>query len=394
MPSKETHKNKRSKDPSIGCAAIIIIYAFLVVIVLSALEDIATILFWEVGCCSVSTPIPSLFPAHQNIADFCEPDLEGDAIILLDVTTGEPLYCLSRTGKDHTEEASSVVFSPDGKTILSGSWDKTLILWDVENGQSLRSFQGHEKRIYDVAFSPDGQRVMAGGFDDDSRGELILWDVETGQILRTFHVPGQESVNPVYCVAFSPDGKMAVSGGHTNNSGGRDELILWDVATGKILKTYTGSGSSVTRRIVEAAFSPDGSQIFAYTFDHGLLTWDITTDEVKEMKRFPNIWAISPDGTTALSNSIVLSSVNIVLFDTETSQVLQTLQGHTRRSATSMRSAAFSPDGTKALTGIGPEWILWDVATGEVLHAYLTSGVPVSGALFSPDSSRMLFFIE
>jgi WD40 repeat protein len=66
----------------------------------------------------------------------------------------------------------SVAFSPDGQTALSGSWDNTLILWEVATGEALRTFEGHTGVVYSVAFSPDGQTALSG-----SSSTLILWRV-------------------------------------------------------------------------------------------------------------------------------------------------------------------------------------------------------------------------
>ena len=77
---------------------------------------------------------------------------------------------------------NSVAFSPDGLTALSGSDDKTLVLWDVETGQPIRIFEGHTNWVNIVVFSPDGQRALSGSNDDT----LIMWDVSTGEPLHIF----------------------------------------------------------------------------------------------------------------------------------------------------------------------------------------------------------------
>jgi WD40 repeat protein len=66
---------------------------------------------------------------------------------------------------------NSVVFSPDGQTVLSGSDDSTLILWEVATGEALHTFEWHESSVNSVAFSPDGQTALSGSQD----GGLIWW---------------------------------------------------------------------------------------------------------------------------------------------------------------------------------------------------------------------------
>ena len=120
-----------------------------------------------------------------------------------------------RNGLKHEGVSLSVAFSPDGKTLASGGWDKTVRLWDVATGTEKKILRGHLDSIHSVAFSPDGKTLASGGWDKTVR----LWDVATGtekKILRGH-------LDSIYSVAFSPDGKTLASGSSDGTVG------LWDV---------------------------------------------------------------------------------------------------------------------------------------------------------------------
>jgi len=82
----------------------------------------------------------------------------------------------------HSGSVNSVVFSPDGRQILSGSSDGTIKLWDIDTGRELRTFSGHKGRVESVAFSPDGKKILSASSD----GTVRLWDVSTGKEIAQF----------------------------------------------------------------------------------------------------------------------------------------------------------------------------------------------------------------
>ena len=98
----------------------------------------------------------------------------------------------------HTDKVWSVAFSPNGKTLASGSIDHTIKLWDVATGSLIRTLTGHTDYVRSVAFSPDG-RTVASGSDDKT---IKLWDVSTGIVIRTL----TSHTYDVYSLTFSPEG--------------------------------------------------------------------------------------------------------------------------------------------------------------------------------------------
>jgi hypothetical protein len=122
---------------------------------------------------------------------------------------------VSNTLQGHEGSVRSAAFSPDGKMIVSGSYDKTVRLWDIEGNPIGQPFLGHEDYINSVAFSPDGKLIVSGSNDKTVR----LWDIEGNSIGQPFR--GHES--SVFSVVFSPDGKLIVSGSDDKT------VRLWDI---------------------------------------------------------------------------------------------------------------------------------------------------------------------
>ena len=138
----------------------------------------------------------------------------------------------------HAGAVDSAVVSPDGRRILSGSYDKTMILWDRETRQPIRRFNEHGGKGQSVAFAPDGRRALSGGGD----GVLRLWDLESGDLIHEFHGHTQ----PVLCVAISLDGKLAYSAGDPD--GTQSAVRVWDVETGQEVRKLEGHNGTVCAR--------------------------------------------------------------------------------------------------------------------------------------------------
>ncbi|MBA3017350.1 MAG: caspase family protein [Proteobacteria bacterium] len=235
---------------------------------------------------------------------------------------------------------------------------------------------GHSNIILSIAFSPDGKYLLSGSADNT----IKLWDVATGREIRTFtgHTAAVESI------AFSPDGKHIISAGCYDKS-----LKLWEVATGKEVRTFLGHQDKVN----EAAFSPDGKYIISgggnsfRNKDFALRLWEANTG--KEIRTFTghdndiSDIAFSPDGKYIASVSVR----TIKLWETATGKEIKTFAEEKEF----VKSIAFSPNGQYILLGSSDKMLrLLDVASGSEIKTFTGHEDYISSVAFSPDGKYAL----
>ena len=291
---------------------------------------------------------------------------------------------LIRTFTGHSGSVDCVAFSPDGRSALSGSSDKTLKLWDVATAKEIRTFTGHSNQVRSVAFSPDGRSALSLDLDYYGGPPILklfrsrsikLWDVANGKEIRGFR-KGRElrglGGNQT-SVAFSPDGRTALTGDFGKT------VTLWDLANGSFREFELHDGPNMT-----VAFSPDGRSALSGTDKGTLNLWDVATG--KEIHFFfpghtndVKSVTFSPDGRSGLSGSW---DKTLKLWDVATGKELRTFAGHTDH----VNSVAFSPEGGTVLSGSEDKTLkLWDVATGKEIRTFAGHTAAVTSVAFSPE---------
>ena len=305
--------------------------------------------------------------------------------------------------KGHDDTVDAVAVSPDGKVIATGSFDKTIKLWDATTGKEIRTYggkQGHQGQVLSVAFSPKGDQLASGGADNTAK----LWDIPTSTPAKTFALTGAGTR-----VAVAADGKtFAVAGadgiiklfplgeekgalslkghvgavngiGFTQNnsfliSTGSDHTIrFWNPKDGK---PVGGSGAG-TADITGLAVNPNNQAAYTTSADGILRFWQVPPPAQPKL----------PTGFVALSP---MAGVGIEQTATKKGMILP---GTPVRTVTvgsgRIAGLAVSPQGDRVITaGPGKDAISWNAGNGTKEKAF-EGGKEATAVAITKDGQRV-----
>ena len=244
---------------------------------------------------------------------------------------------------------------------------------------------GRSKEVSVIAFLPNGEFVLSSKKDN----KLKLWDVSTGKMIKTLRTVRHFQISSI---AISPNGKYAITGSYDST------LKTWDISNFKEIMTFHGHNGSVS----SVTFSPDSRFALSGSSDGSLRLWNISTGkEVKKMEvhhqpmlavdyytgRRERQWAPNPVSEVAYSpNGINALSANydgtLSLWDVSTGREIRIFKGHN----SSVYSVAISPDGKYALSGSSDSTLkLWDILTGRDIKTFTGHFSAIVEVAFSPD---------
>ncbi len=284
----------------------------------------------------------------------------GGQMILWDVNSGREIRTMSKPY--HGGGIDNISFSPAGDKAVTGGTDG-IIVWSVETGEMIHLFEGSfpshsQVSGPNVVYSPDGRYILTAESDE----RIVLWHAESYTKIRTFvkdpDITGT-SEGKVHCIGFSPDGRFALSGG--------ERLILWNVETGRIKHVF--SEQKKNSSILNAIITADGLFVLSESWEKTLRIWSIESGEQlqsTDLEYVPQMITFSPDGRFAVTGKKYFSK-SIQVLDIEKGGLFRAIPIPEEKEVTSF---SMSRGGGKVAVGLCGRVELWDIKTGKAIQAF------------------------
>lgn len=235
-----------------------------------------------------------------------------------DDQTNQPQVWLSvHTLNHHSVRVNAIAFTPDGQSVVSGSDDGQIILWDLRTGNRLYTFSAHWTAVLAVAVSPDGALLVGGGVDQ----KVTQWNLTGKFLLNTFRPFSSPHSHEglVHALQFSASSKTVVSGSADRT------IRVWRYETGNWKQTLSGH----TDAVFAIALTPDGTTLVSGSADRTVRIWSLTQYAMPRILTghmgWVNCVAIHSDGKTIISGS---ADQTLKFWDLHTGELLLTLSGH------------------------------------------------------------------
>lgn len=263
------------------------------------------------------------------------------------------LFSLEFNTKGHSDCVTSLsISSINSNIIISGSRDKTIIVWEINRIDEIqiipvKRLKGHSHFVSDLKLSSDGQFCISSSWDNSLR----LWDIATGKTIQSFLGHQKD----VLSVCFSKDERQILSGS-------RDGTIkLWNTL-GKCKKSFKDNTKNYW--IIFVYFLPiDPISFISCSWDGTIDIWNMSLNRIEKRlkghKGYVQSIAVSPDGSLCASGG---QDGNVMLWDLQEGKHLYSLL-----TGTKIHSICFSPNRYWLCASTDTEIIVWDLESKEII---------------------------
>jgi WD40 repeat protein len=263
----------------------------------------------------------------------------------------------------HHDAVVWLAVSPDGRSIMSASTDRTIKLWDIDGNRLIRDVGAHKDMTRSALFLPDGARALTAGDD----GEIVLRSLADGAVLHVFSATEHGGANKL---ALSVDGRRAVS---VHEAG---TVIVWDIENRTVRHVLSGHDWSISG----VAVSPDGQRAISGSIDGTLKLWDIDAGSLMRTwlghDRGAYGAAFTADGRHAITGS---GDYTIKLWDLEAGREIRRFERHSG----TVYAVAISDDGKRILSGsLDGTARVWDMDTGNEIVQFSGHSGPIYAVAF------------
>lgn len=282
-----------------------------------------------------------------------------------ELKTLTPTWHCIRTLTGHASSINALALTPDGRTLVSGSADRTVKLWNPDSRIPRATFSGHSSLIHALALTPDGRTLASGSWDYT----INLWDLETGELVETLY----EHFGWIQSLAITSDGKCLASASADRT------IKLWNLETNQVQTTLWGHSGAVHC----VAISPDGQILVSGGADKTIKLWDLSSGKIKLTldghSDTVNSLTFSPSGHILISGS---ADKTIKIWNLGTGVLLHTLDGHTE----AVNYVAINLQGNMLISGSSDKMIkIWHPGSGERLHTLSDHSAGVTAVAIAPD---------
>ena len=345
--------------------------------------------------------------AEFNYNDTKMAVVTSNAAHIIDVETGKTDIVVG----EHRDLITSASFSPDGKTIATSSYDKTIKIWDITTGKIIHTYSGHSNIVKDVVYSPNGRFVLSTSSDNEAR----IWNVETQASKQRIH----NDLGILNSVTYSPDGKYLaaisvdgkariwnmktkkdissfnipeIANSITFNKYGDKVVVAADCSKIRVYDVRTGLlNDSVT--ISEAVsfdcalFADDNKTIVAFSHEGPTVKYDTSQHSVRLIEGTDSITSFSFSDNDSICLISPFNKESFYIRNLKQSKNLKSYEGHAKE----VFCVKYSHDLRKIVSGSSDNTaIIWDVDNGSIIHKLKKHSSQIYFADFSFDDRYVI----